>query len=296
VTLVARYPADLPAWRKAGRIAAEARELGARLAVPGASRRGIAEAVEGLVRAAGAEPAFPANLSRNVEAAHFTPDPADEAVLATGDLLKVDVGAHVGGAIADTATTVEVGGGRTHEGLRRAVREAVDAAVATVRPGIPVERVSAAIEAAIHARGFKPVENLMGHSIEPYLLHAGKSIPNVTGIARGVLDEGEVIAIEPFATNGDGRIEDGPFGNIVRFRGPPLAAASDLAPLFDRFRTLPFTARWVTEPAGPEALRRGRRYLQSYPVFVEAGGGLVAQAEHTVLVGPEGAEVLTRWP
>lgn len=281
---------DLDLWRRAARISAEARELGARLVVPGASRRAVAEAIEESIRAQGAEPAFPANLSRNQEAAHYTPSPDDDARFVAGDLVKVDVGAHLDGRIADTATTVEVGETHRYDHLIRAVHEAVRAGIARVHSGVPVEEISGAIEEAIHRRGVKPVANLTGHTIERYLLHAGTSIPNVRGGPTRTLQEGEIVAIEPFATNGAGSIENGPFGHILRFRAAPTG---ELAPLFQRFRTLPFTARWIDDSAMAAALRRHRRLLQTYPVFVESGGGWVAQAEHTVRVTATGAEVLT---
>jgi methionyl aminopeptidase len=287
---------ELERWRAAGRIAAKARELGAAQIRVGALRKDVAEAIERFIREQGAQPAFPANLSRNVEAAHFTPAPDDTVRFIEGDLVKVDVGAHLDGAIADTAMTVEVGSHRRHENMIRAVREAVEAGIARVRPGIAVDEVSVAIEGAIHARGLKPIEDLTGHTIQRYLLHAGKSIPNVAGRSGQRLEEGEFVAIEPFATNGRGSIEDGRFGNIVRFRGDPGPSDPALAALFERFRTLPFTVRWIPEAAEQAALQRFRRRLQSYPIFMERGGGIVAQAEHTIRVGPEGAEVLTRSP
>jgi methionyl aminopeptidase len=284
---------ELPRWREAARIASRARELGLTLVVPGARRRDVADQIEAFIRSQGAEPAFPTNLSRNDEAAHYTPGPDDPVAFAVGDLVKVDVGAHLDGAIADTADTVEVGGTRRYENLIRAAREGVRAGIGEVRAGVEVERIGRAVAAAIRARGFKPVENLTGHSIERYLLHAGKSIPNVPEHATGTLAEGEIIAIEPFATNGVGAIGNGPFGNILRFRADPGPADPVLARLYGRFRTLPFTARWANSPEEREALRRARRALQTYPVFVERGHGWVAQAEHTVLVGTSGAEVLS---
>ncbi len=294
--IVAPAPPDLERWREAARIAARARELGLRLTVPGARRRDVAEAVEASIRDAGAQPAFPANLSRNDEAAHYTPDPEDPVVFVAGDLVKVDVGAHLDGILADTADTVEVGGTHRHENLIRAAREGLRAGIAQVRAGGRVDDLSRAIAAAIRARGLKPIEDLTGHSIERYLLHAGKSIPNVPGRSSDTLREGEIIAIEPFATNGQGHIENGPFGNIQRFRSDPGPRDPVLARLYGRFRTLPFTARWVTAPEEREALHKARRQLQTYPVFLETGHGLVAQAEHTVLVGAHGAEVLSEWP
>ncbi|MGD0249307.1 MAG: type II methionyl aminopeptidase [Thermoplasmata archaeon] len=293
---MARYPEGLDRWRRAGQIAAGARELGLRLTVPGSRRRDVAEAIEAHIRDSGAEPAFPVNLSRNSEAAHYTPSLDDEAEFVAGDLVKVDVGAHLDGAIADTADTVEVGGTHRWENLIRAAREGLREGIARVRPGVPVDEVSRAIAQAIRARGLKPVQNLTGHSIERYLLHAGKSIPNVPGASAATLEEGEVIAIEPFATNGEGMIANGPFGNIARFRSDPGPKDPELARLYDRFRTLPFAVRWAARTEEQEALRRARRVLQMYPVFVEHGRGWVAQAEHTILVGPVGAEVLSALP
>jgi methionyl aminopeptidase len=290
------YPEDLDNWRRAARIAAEARELGISLVVPGAERKFVAEAIEDFIRTEGAQPAFPSNLSRNDEAAHYTPSPDDIGTFQAGDLVKVDVGAHVDGAIADTADTIEVGGTHRHDNIVRAAREGLAAGIAAVRPGVRVNDVSRAIASAIHARGLKPIENLTGHSIERYLLHAGKSIPNVPGYSDATLSEGEVIAIEPFATNGAGSIGNGPFGNIMRFRADPGAKDPELARLFARFRTLPFTARWADRPDEVETLRRARRALQTYPVFIERGGGLVAQAEHTILVRPDRAEILSVVP
>ena len=290
---MARYPPDLDRWRAAARTAARARDLGISLAVPGARLADIAEAVEGFIRSEGAQPAFPANLSRNDQAAHFTPAPGDTTALVAGDLLKVDVGAHIDGAIADTADTIEVGGTHRFDHLIRAAREGRAAGIAQVRPGGRVDDVSRAVAAAIRARGVKPIVDLTGHSIERYLLHAGKSVPNVPGVSGEAFEEGEVIAIEPFATNGMGSIGNGPFGNILRFRRDPGGSDAAVTALFQRFRTLPFTARWVTEPEERRALEKVRRALQSYPVFLERGGGHVAQAEHTVLVGATGAETLS---
>lgn len=290
---MAPYPSDLDRWRAAARISARARDLGVRAIAPGVERRAVAEKIESFIRSQGAEPAFPANLSRNVEAAHYTPSIDDTGTFDEGDLVKVDVGAHIDGAIADTAATVEVGGGRRHESLKRAVDEAVLAGIARIRPGGAIDDVSRAIEASIHARGFRPIQDLTGHKIDRYLLHAHKAVPNVGGMSGERFEEGEIVAIEPFATNGVGHIANGPFGNIQRFRRDPGSSDPVLANLFSRFRTLPFTVRWCPEPAEQHALRRARKHLQLYPIFLERAGGLVAQAEHTILVGPDHAEILT---
>jgi methionyl aminopeptidase len=67
----------------------------------------------------------------------------------------------------------------------------------------------------------------------------------------------------------------------------------------DNFRTLPFAERWLQNvvPRGNygEAFREllSAKCLMQYPVFVEASGKTVAQAEHTVLVVEDGCAVLT---
>ncbi len=286
-------PQDVDRWRRAGRIGGAARALGTGLVRVGASRRDVAEEIERYIRSQGALPAFPANLSINDEAAHYTPDPEDDRRFRTGDVVKVDVGAHIDGAISDTAATVEVGSTR-YTALLSATSSAVEAASKELKGGVETNVLSRTIERTIHGLGFKPVENLTGHTIETYLLHAGKSVPNVSGMANARLEPGEVVAIEPFATNGVGRIGNGPFGNIMRFREEPdRERFPELSELYGRFRTLPFCARWVPEPELRTALQRGRKRLQTYPVFVEEGQGWVSQAERTFLVVDAGCEVLT---
>ncbi len=287
-------PRDLDRWRRAGRIGAAARELGESLLVPGASRLEVAEAVEAYIRREGALPAFPANLSIDEEAAHFTPPPGDSRRFAKGELVKLDVGAHLDGAISDTATTVEVGGGGRHAALRQASRSALEAASALLRPGVGTRELSEAIERAIRSQGYRPVENLSGHTIEEYLLHAGTSIPNASGFSSRELRSGEVVAIEPFATGGGGAVGNGPFGNILRFReAPDPERAPELSELYGRFRTLPFCLRWIEDEALRARVLRERKRLQTYPVFVEVRGGYVSQAERTFLLTEEGCEVLT---
>eukprot|EP00882_Tetradesmus_deserticola_P028430 GHRQ01031670.1.p1 GENE.GHRQ01031670.1~~GHRQ01031670.1.p1 ORF type:complete len:159 (-),score=17.50 GHRQ01031670.1:311-787(-) len=44
----------------------------------------------------------------------------------------------------------------------------------------------------------KPIRNLNGHSIRPYQIHAGKSVPIVKGGEATRMEEGEFYAIETF--------------------------------------------------------------------------------------------------
>ena len=121
-----------PDWqekaKKAGAIAGKARAHGATLLREGARLLDVAEEIEAFIRKEGAQPAFPVNLSINHDAAHDSPRPKDPRTFAPGDLVKLDVGAHVDGYIGDTAVTVEIGTQR-HARLIEASREAMLAAV-----------------------------------------------------------------------------------------------------------------------------------------------------------------------
>jgi len=136
--------------------------------------------------------------------------------------------------------------------------------------------------------------------VERYLLHAGKSVPNIAH-GHDVLEEGEVVAIEPFASSGAGEVDGRRSGNIYRVvRTKPLKQQElndFLAVLSREFKTLPFAERWAfrLEPRTPTLLNSLLRTgaVMSYPALLDLGNGIVSQTEHTMIVGSGGAEVTT---
>src|SRR3989337_574453 len=201
--------------RVAGRIAREAKELGVSLCRDGTSLLDIAERIEAHMRSRGAPPAFPTCISLDQVAAHYSPLHDDRLALRRGNVVKLDLGAQVDGYIADTAVTVEVGT-RNWTDLIKASEVALDTAIEVCRPKTPTRLIGAAVERAIESYGFKPISNLTGHTIERYSLHAGKSVPNVGGMGDDVIEAGDILAIEPFSTNGAGKVEGRKTGNIYR--------------------------------------------------------------------------------
>jgi methionyl aminopeptidase len=256
----------------------------------------VAEFVESSIRSQGAQPAFPCNISLDRMAAHFTPGPKDQSSFGES-MAKLDIGVHVDGYIADAALTVDLSG---HPELVEASKAALDAAIELVSPGVNTAQIGAAIENAISGYGFKPVANLTGHGLQRYSAHDEPIIPN-KAIDQGVtLKEGDVIAIEPFATNGSGRISESPIIEIFGFsRRRPVRypqARDLLKEIQERYKTLPFARRWLTgeriDYSLTQLLRSG--IIHSYPILWEVEGALVSQAEHTVIVLSEGCEVTTR--
>ena len=89
-------------YERAGEIAAKVREEMRRITKEGMPIIEVCEAAEAMIRNLGAQPAFPCNVSVNEAAAHYTSPPCDPLTVPEGSLVKVDVGVHVDGYIADT--------------------------------------------------------------------------------------------------------------------------------------------------------------------------------------------------
>ncbi|HOT06132.1 MAG: Methionine aminopeptidase [Methanosaeta sp. PtaB.Bin039] len=286
---------DADKYRVAGRILSKVlREAAPKIQV-GVALLEVAEEVERSIRDAGASPAFPCNISRGREAAHYTPAPAD-ALLFGEDMVKLDVGVHLDGYIADAAVTVDLSG---HPELVEASQAALEAAIELVAPGVSTSVLGSAIEDAIEGYGFRPVSNLTGHGLARFRPHAEPSIPNRGTEVGIILQAGDVIAIEPFATDGIGRISESPVTEIygLACRRPVRAAeARALLKEIEGYLGMPFARRWLsgqrTDYALLQLLRAG--VVHRFPVLWEAEGALVSQAEHTVMVTEDGKEVTTR--
>lgn len=201
----------------AGKILSQVRSEARDRIKVGVSLLEIAEFVENRAIELGADgSAFPCNISRNDEAAHATPLASDTTVFGE-DIIKLDIGVHVDGYIADSAITIDLSG--NYKELVKASEAGLEAAIDTVKAGVNTADIGAAIEDEIVSHGFKPVGNLTGHGLARYIPHAHPSIPNIR-IGKGVeLKAGDFIAIEPFATDGAGRVVDGTLTEIFQFIG-----------------------------------------------------------------------------
>ena len=283
-------------YREAGLIAAKILRDGAKEIRIGTSYLNIVESIESRVIEEGAALAFPLNLSLNEDAAHDTASPGDIRIFARGDVAKLDLGVQVDGYIADTATTIDLG---VNSLLVEASRQALEAAISIIRPGVTAGDLGMAVQTAIESRGYRPISNLTGHGLDQYVLHRSPTIPNI-GINGGVvLEEGMVFAIEPFATTGSGHVMEKTRKEIYsQISQKPVripAGRTILEQIRDR-RGLPFSRRWLkekrTDLALPTLIRS--QVLHVYPVLSDIPGSLVSQAEHTIIVTADGCIVTTR--
>ena len=292
-------------YKQAGKIAAEARDYGAGLIKPGVSFLEVANLVESMILKRKAGLAFPVNISINEGAAHYSPRHDDTLIFKKGNVVKLDVGAHIDGYIADTATTVEVET-NNYSNMIKASNDALDNAIGLVKAGVDFSEIGKIVEETIKSYGYKPINNLSGHSLEQYKLHSGMSVPNVSNTHSKIKPkEGDVLAIEPFATNGEGRVVSGRGSNIYlcnkSFRSK-LIRDNKSKNLFDKlmveFKTLPFAQRWCEDlfPNGGNLALKKLSFLgliKHYPQLIEAKGGTVTQKEHTVIVKEDGCETTT---
>ncbi len=287
---------ELDNYLEAGRVAKQVLHSCAAEIKPGILMGDIFDMVVDRIESAGAMLSFPPNISLNEVAAHDSPSPDDERVFAEGDLVKLDIGTHIDGYIADTAVTVNLG---DHEKLCEAAQTALDAAIAVVKPEIVVSEIGAAVEAAITSYGFKPIVNLTGHALARYSLHHGLSIPNTGIFGSAVLREDNVIAVEPFATTGSGMVHEAPRAEIYQVVGDSPVRSPTARKILKRaeiMHGLPFSRRWLgvqkADLALPSLLRQGNLYV--YHCLSDVPESFVAQFEHTMIVAEDGPIVTTR--
>ncbi|MBW3018053.1 type II methionyl aminopeptidase [Candidatus Woesearchaeota archaeon] len=287
---------DLENWKKAGQIAAQALDYGRKLVKPGVKLLDVAEKIEQKIIDLNGFPAFPVNIGLNDIAAHYTPTRNDETVF-SDQLVKLDVGAHVDGAIGDTACTVDLSG--KYGDLIKASEDALEAAIKIVRAGATLGEIGKAIQDAIKAKGFLPIVNLSGHGIDFYETHVPPTIPNVSTGDDTELEEDEIIAIEPFATNGQGAIKESHHAEILSIekeRNVRSMFARDVLREALKFNGLPFAKRWINAKGLDFGLRELVRsgIAKEYPPLPEVSGGVISQAEHTLLVQKKGCLILTK--
>ena len=283
-------------WKKAGQLAAEALNYGKELIKKDAKIIDVVEKIEKKINEK-AEPAFPINISMNETAAHDTAFPDDKRILE--GVVKLDIGVCVNGAIGDTAATIDLTGKNSE--LVKASEKALENAIKLVKIDAKVSDIGKEIEQTIKSFGFKPVKNLSGHEMDYYKLHAGITIPNFE-YGNEKLKEGQVIAIEPFATNGAGLIIEKGAGEIFMMTGiKPVRSmiTREIIKELIKFNGLPFSKRNLIQKFSLPKVNFAFKeldnlgLLREYSPLIEKANGLVSQAEHTILVS-EKPLVLTK--
>lgn len=286
--------------REAGKLARRALNFGKTLIRDGSLMLDVTEKIENFVIERNAELAFPTNLAVNNVGAHWTPSTKSKEIFQIGDVVKLDVGVHVDGYIGDNALTVEIGNNK-YEKMIEASRDALNTAIEVASPGVNVGIIGQAVQDTIESYGYRPIANLTGHGITRYNLHSGVSIPSIRERGGAVLQSDDVVAIEPFATDGIGRVGGKRNSNIYHLRQirkiRDEKATQMMKEIQNRYHGLPFAERWLhaIQKDATKSLQKLIRggVVSYYPVLDELGNGIVTQSEHTIMITDSGVEVLT---
>lgn len=212
-----KTPEQIAKMAVAGRITGEALALAGEMIRPGITTKQIDEKIRRHIEKCGARPSFlgyggfPASacISVNNEVIHGIPG---GRVLEEGDIVKVDVGAFIGGFHGDSACTFPVGkisdeAKRLIDVTRESFFKGVEAAE---REGARLGDIGHAIQSYVEANGFSVVKKYVGHGIG-HDLHEDPNVPNFGTAGRGVrICRGMVIAIEPMVNAGKSEVIERP--------------------------------------------------------------------------------------
>jgi len=286
---------------KAGKIFKEVKENAVKKAKVGMKLLDLAELIEKQITELEAGIAFPVNLSANNYAAHYTPEFEDETIIGK-DVLKVDIGIHIDGFIADSSVTVDFS--EENGKLVEASEKALENALSMIKIGTPLGKIGKEIEKTITSYGFKPVENLTGHGLMQYMAHTSPAIPNISKNDPRTIEEGRAYAIEPFASTGKGKIKEATKTQIFEFnKAIPvrnLDARKILEKAVEEFNGLPFAERWLMKEFGETKTKIALRELllkgaiKGHPILKEDDNKLVSQAEHTIIAYENEIKITTK--
>jgi methionyl aminopeptidase len=287
-------------YKDAGKVWKKAITLAKKEAKEGINLLELAKKVEKLIDEENCGNAFPINLSLNETAAHDTPKYNEERVLKKEDVLKIDIGVHKDGYICDGAITINLD--NKHAKQIEANELALENAISVAKIGVTANNIGKEIENTLKEKGFNPVYNLGGHGLERFDIHSYPSLPNHGNSSTHELEEGAV-AIEPFASTGEGFVSEGASVEIFGMKeGKNVrnAYGRKILAIGKEYEGLPFAERWLREKSklGEFQFNVGIRELmkaealETFPVLKEIKGEIVTQAEKSLLLLDEKVIVL----
>ena len=216
--IIVKTKEQIEKMKIAGRITGEAILVAAEMIREGVTPQQIAEKIRHHMEKHGAKPSFlgyggfpgSACISINDEIIHGIP--SAERVLHEGDIVKIDVGAFIGGFHGDSANTFPVGKiSAEAQHLIDVTKESFYRGVAA----IDIEHgrigdIGHAIDSYVVENGMTTVKKYVGHGVG-HDLHEDPNVPNYGTAGRGPrLCRGMTIAIEPMVNLGGPEVLERP--------------------------------------------------------------------------------------
>ena len=211
--MTAESAIDIKNLKNVGRVCAETLRRMMKLTRAGMTTRELDEIGGELLAAEGARSApqvtynFPGAtcISISPVIAHGIPG---GHVLGEGELIHIDVSAELDGYYADTGASMVVSKhDRNLEKLLDATKATLTKALHVAKAGSTINGIGRTVQNEARNRGFNVIYELMGHGIGRRLHESPQEILNFHNPSdRRILNEGVVLAIEPFLTTGIGRV------------------------------------------------------------------------------------------
>ncbi|KNC21209.1 hypothetical protein FF38_10989 [Lucilia cuprina] len=262
--------------------------------------------------------AFPTCLSVNNCVCHFSPSKNDpDHVLKDGDVVKIDMGAHIDGFIAVAAHTVVVGATADKKVTGRqadvilAAYWAVQAALRLLKAGNNNYAITDAVQQISESYKCKPIEGMLSHELKQFKIDGEKTIIQNPSEAQRKEHEKcnfethEVYAIDVIVSTGEGigREKDTKVSIYKKtdenYMLKLKTSRALLAEVKTKYGNMPFNIRGFDEET---KARMGvvecvsHKMIEPFQVLYEKPSEYVAQFKHTVLLMPNGVNLVTGIP
>lgn len=262
--------------------------------------------------------AFPTCISVNNCICHYSPLVSEaDTIFADGDMVKIDMGAHIDGFIAVVAHTVVVGAsaespvsGRKADALL-AAHLASEAALRLVKPGNETYDVTDVVGKVGEAFECKPVEGMLSHQLEQNRIDGEKTIIQNPSEAQRKEHEKyefalhEVYAVDVLISNGEGqgREKEAKITVYKKTDETYMLKMKTSREFFSKvnkqFGSMPFNLRSMEDE---KKARMGvvecvaHKLIEPFQVLYDKEGTHVAQYKFTVLLMPNGPHKITGLP
>jgi len=262
--------------------------------------------------------AFPTCVSVNNCICHYSPlKSGTDYLLKDGDVVKLDLGAHIDGYIGVVAHTVIVGATKDNKVSGRnadvilAAYYAAEAALRLVRPTGENYAVTDSISKVADVYNCKAISGMLSHQLKQFRIDGEKSIiQNPTEAQRKEHEKcefgvHEVYAIDVLISTGEGKGKETDSRTTVYKKTEQVyqlkmkASRAFLAEVDKNFGPMPFTLRSLPDE---NKARMGvvecvnHKLLEAFNVLYEKDDAVVAQFKYTVLLMPSGTHQITGLP
>ncbi|XP_054731503.1 proliferation-associated protein 2G4 [Anastrepha obliqua] len=262
--------------------------------------------------------AFPTCLSINNCVCHFSPSKNDpDYTLKEGDVVKIDLGAHIDGFIAVAAHTIVIGASNEKKVTGRqadvvlAAYWSVQAALRLLKAGNSNYTITDAVQQISESYKCKPIEGMLSHELKQFKIDGEKTIiqnPNENQRKEHEkcnFETHEVYAIDVIVSSGEGvgREKDTKVSIYKKtdenYMLKLKASRGLLQEVKTKYGNMPFNIRHFDEET---KARMGvvecvsHKMIEPFQVLYEKPAEYVAQFKHTVLLMPNGVNLVTGIP